>query len=80
MIYCDLFDTSVAYAADVVSDVVKPVGRQMLSSKDPSAVQRTVVRHYCDETLRGGEALCVVVRHCTAHYGETLHYCETMLW
>jgi len=34
MIYCDLFDKSVAYAADVVSDFVKPVGRQMLSGKD----------------------------------------------
>jgi hypothetical protein len=34
MIYCDLFDKSVAYAADVVSDFVKPAGRQMLSSKD----------------------------------------------
>jgi len=34
MIYCDLFDKSVACAADVVSDFVKTAGRQMLSSKD----------------------------------------------
>jgi len=34
MMYLDLFDKSVAYDADVVSDFVKPAGRQMLSSKD----------------------------------------------
>jgi len=34
MFCCDLFDKSVAYAADVFSDFVKPAGRQMVNSKD----------------------------------------------